>query len=190
MSIGYPDEVSHNERYTHTVLRVTMKSGEDFAVDLTHWQYGWPEVVQPWNKYFHSKVHSTDKYESFDEGTNRTDESKEKKKETHGIAKLQDNCRLAVIQRLSEILPKKDRSGRSLIHWLHADTRAMERLRVTVRQETQEVVDGFHRVYREKIEAMWRRMLTSSTGESLEQSASGDSVYDDRCTTQTHASSI
>lgn len=33
------------------VLQVRLKSGEAWAVDLTHAQYGWPEVAMSWPRY-------------------------------------------------------------------------------------------------------------------------------------------
>ena len=35
----------------HTVLRVTTKAGEDFAIDITGAQYGWQDTFAKWDVY-------------------------------------------------------------------------------------------------------------------------------------------
>ena len=42
--------------YTHTILRVTTKNGETYALDMTGAQYGWCEPVISWPLYNASRV--------------------------------------------------------------------------------------------------------------------------------------
>lgn len=42
--------------YKHTIIRVTMKDGGTFALDMTGAQYGWSEPVTPWQLYSTSRV--------------------------------------------------------------------------------------------------------------------------------------
>ena len=37
--------------YAHTIVRVTMKNGEKYALDISGAQYGWREPVMPWELY-------------------------------------------------------------------------------------------------------------------------------------------
>ena len=42
--------------YVHTIIRVTLKNGESYAVDIAGAQYGWHEPVTPWQLYNASRV--------------------------------------------------------------------------------------------------------------------------------------
>ena len=42
--------------YNHTILRVTMKNGETYVLDMTGAQYGWYEAVTSWPVYNASRV--------------------------------------------------------------------------------------------------------------------------------------
>ena len=42
--------------YAHTVIRITMKNGERYALDTAGAQYGWHESVTPWQLYETSRV--------------------------------------------------------------------------------------------------------------------------------------
>lgn len=42
--------------YAHTVIRLAMKSGEIYALDMTGAQYGWDDCIIPWKVYSDSKV--------------------------------------------------------------------------------------------------------------------------------------
>ena len=37
--------------YIHTIIRVTMKNGETYSLDMAGAQYGWHESVVPWKLY-------------------------------------------------------------------------------------------------------------------------------------------
>jgi hypothetical protein len=41
---------------THEMLKVTLRSGEVFAVDITGAQYGYHEPVTPWTKYQNDRI--------------------------------------------------------------------------------------------------------------------------------------
>jgi hypothetical protein len=40
----------------HTVLRVTTKAGEDFAIDITGAQYGWQDTFAIWDVYQNRRI--------------------------------------------------------------------------------------------------------------------------------------
>ena len=42
--------------YAHSVIRITLKNGDKYIVDLTGAQYGWPEIVMPYEMYQQSKI--------------------------------------------------------------------------------------------------------------------------------------
>ena len=52
--------------YKHTVLRVTMKNREKYALDMAGAQYGWYECVTPWHLYRDAKVRSIKEVCQFD----------------------------------------------------------------------------------------------------------------------------
>ena len=42
--------------YPHNVIRLTLKNGDRFILDLTGAQYGWPEILTPYKIYQQSKI--------------------------------------------------------------------------------------------------------------------------------------
>ena len=42
--------------YLHSVIRITLKNGDKYILDLTGAQYGWQETVTPYNIYQQAKV--------------------------------------------------------------------------------------------------------------------------------------
>ena len=42
--------------YPHTIIRITTKSGETYALDMAGAQYGWDEVIIPWELYVNTRV--------------------------------------------------------------------------------------------------------------------------------------
>lgn len=56
----YADEKFHRlidgADYTHTIIRVTMKNGEKYTLDMSGAQYGWHECITPWQLYKSSRV--------------------------------------------------------------------------------------------------------------------------------------
>lgn len=61
----------HNERvvdmtdYKHSFLRVTTKTGEMYALDMTGAQFGWTESVLPWNIFASTRISVIDEIEAF-----------------------------------------------------------------------------------------------------------------------------
>ena len=49
-------KVVEKSGWNHTILRVTLKSGERYAIDLTGAQYGYQEDCMPWDDYFATRV--------------------------------------------------------------------------------------------------------------------------------------
>ena len=45
-----------NTDYKHSVLLVTLKTGEKWVLDVTRAQYGWTELISPWEQYRSHKV--------------------------------------------------------------------------------------------------------------------------------------
>ncbi|KAI3328856.1 hypothetical protein HD806DRAFT_530265 [Xylariaceae sp. AK1471] len=45
------EKAYNNCLFQHTVLRVKLKSGESYAIDLTAAQFGWTETLAPWNTW-------------------------------------------------------------------------------------------------------------------------------------------
>ncbi|KAI8635447.1 hypothetical protein F5Y19DRAFT_482668 [Xylariaceae sp. FL1651] len=43
--------VGNNADFVHTVLRVTMRSGEQYAIDIAAAELGWKETLAPWNAW-------------------------------------------------------------------------------------------------------------------------------------------
>ena len=52
---GGPPEID-SAVYRHSVLRVTMKDGQTYALDLAGAQYGWQETVMTWERYSAARV--------------------------------------------------------------------------------------------------------------------------------------
>ena len=41
---------------SHSILKVTVQNGEQYALDMTGAQFGWQEAVIPWNIYAHFRI--------------------------------------------------------------------------------------------------------------------------------------
>lgn len=52
----YPNEGFDGTDYSHTVIRVTVKNGDVYVLDMAGAQYGWHEPVIPWPLYNASRV--------------------------------------------------------------------------------------------------------------------------------------
>ena len=46
----------YSGKYVHTVMIMTMKNGEQYAVDFSGAQYGWHETIMPWALYSSSRI--------------------------------------------------------------------------------------------------------------------------------------
>ena len=51
--------------YAHSVIRITLKNGDKYILDLTGAQYGWKEILTPYNQYRQSKVRQIKEVLSF-----------------------------------------------------------------------------------------------------------------------------
>ncbi|KAF2094520.1 hypothetical protein NA57DRAFT_60557 [Rhizodiscina lignyota] len=58
---------TNNAYIDHHVLKVSMKSGSIFAVDITGAQYGWPEPAVEWTQFKRSRLHFVRRDEQFGE---------------------------------------------------------------------------------------------------------------------------
>ncbi|KAL8836166.1 MAG: hypothetical protein Q9170_003019 [Blastenia crenularia] len=45
-------------QYRHWILRVTIKNGEAYAIDITGAQFGWTEHIMPWSHYEQHRIHN------------------------------------------------------------------------------------------------------------------------------------
>ena len=54
LGVEHDDEQDIN--CSHVVLKVTTKAGNSYALDITGAQYGYYEIVVPWNLYVNSRV--------------------------------------------------------------------------------------------------------------------------------------
>ena len=53
--------------YHHNIIKITMKTGEVYALDMTGAQYGWTECIVPWKTYVESRVREVKKVVPFGE---------------------------------------------------------------------------------------------------------------------------
>ena len=60
-----PDE----KDYSHEILRVTLKSGEDFVIDITWAQHGFHDPLYPCHQYLKERIQSVKRVVAF--GTSR-----------------------------------------------------------------------------------------------------------------------
>ena len=51
--------------YSHSVIRITLKNGEKYILDLTGAQYGWQETVTPYDIYQQAKIRLIKKVSPF-----------------------------------------------------------------------------------------------------------------------------
>ena len=70
--------------YLHSVIRITLKNGDKYILDLTGAQYGWQEIVTPYDIYQQSKIRLISKVLPFG-GTRQF--CKERAEKTGGMAK-------------------------------------------------------------------------------------------------------
>lgn len=49
----------------HAILKIMFKNDEEYALDLTCFQYGWKKLVVPWDEYKHKRIHFIGKRDDF-----------------------------------------------------------------------------------------------------------------------------
>ena len=49
------DHINRTNKY-HTIIKITTRTGEVYALDMTGAQYGWTECIVPWEVYVESRV--------------------------------------------------------------------------------------------------------------------------------------
>ena len=53
----YPDGLrDSNATYRHCIIRITLKNGEEYALDISGAQYGFPQPLSPWKHYIDAHV--------------------------------------------------------------------------------------------------------------------------------------
>ena len=62
---AYAPNVFDATTYIHNVLRVTMKNGEVFALDITGSQFGWCDSILSWPSFFDSRVRTIKEIRAF-----------------------------------------------------------------------------------------------------------------------------
>ncbi|KAL9098419.1 MAG: hypothetical protein Q9163_005916 [Psora crenata] len=45
-----------NTAYRHSIVKITLKSGDQYALDVSGAQYGYPNPLTPWGRYFETRV--------------------------------------------------------------------------------------------------------------------------------------
>ena len=53
--------------YRHIIIKITTRTGEVYALDMTGAQYGWTECIVPWKLYVESRVRKVEKVVPFGE---------------------------------------------------------------------------------------------------------------------------
>lgn len=129
-------------------------------IDLTHWQYGWSEAIQPSHMYFAQKWSGKTNVEevSFGEYLDSLEKEmiaawkKTAEMEERDIRRLQEDCRKVVAQRLRHKLL----SMNHIYNWstndlIPVNVMGMNRLRLNVVREAGNVIEEFQRQKREEI---------------------------------------
>lgn len=61
----YSGTVVDGTEYKHSVLRITTRAGEKYALDMTGTQFGWTESILPWDLFADTRILSFDGIEAF-----------------------------------------------------------------------------------------------------------------------------
>ncbi len=56
LSTSFLEIINNMDYISHEIIKVTLRSGEVFAVDITGAQYGYHEPVTPWTKYEQERI--------------------------------------------------------------------------------------------------------------------------------------
>ena len=51
-----PNGLIDGKEYNHLILKLTVKNGEQYALDMTGAQLGWQEALMPWDIYAHFRI--------------------------------------------------------------------------------------------------------------------------------------
>ena len=108
--IGNPSAVDATD-YLHSVIRVALKSGDKYILDLTGAQYGWQEVVTPYDIYQQSKIRLIKQVLPFG-GTRQF--CKERAENTGGMAKWNHRADTAFETALNDLLKSWQQGNMSL----------------------------------------------------------------------------
>jgi hypothetical protein len=61
----FPGTVIDMTNYKHSILRVTTRAGERYALDMTGAQFGWTDSIIPWDLFADTRILSVDGIEAF-----------------------------------------------------------------------------------------------------------------------------
>lgn len=87
--------------YAHSVIRITAKNGDKYILDLTGAQYGWQEILTPYNKYQQSKIRQIKEVVPFG-GTRQY--CRQRAEKTGGMAKWQHQADIGFEDAINDIL--------------------------------------------------------------------------------------
>ena len=97
--------------YPHSVIRLTLKNGEKYILDLTGGQYGWQETLTPYNIYQQSKIRLIKEVLPFG-GTRRF--CKERAENSGGMAKWHHQADIGFETALNDLLNQWQQRNMSL----------------------------------------------------------------------------
>ena len=105
------DTVRNNMSFDHHVLRATLKTGQQFAIDFTGGQYGWQQYLCPWGLYETFRIHQIISVEDL---VVRVDESHPKDATTReGIAHaLRSQIMRSVMDAIKDVIPEVKNTAR------------------------------------------------------------------------------
>ena len=87
--------------YAHSVIRITLKNGDKYILDLTGAQYGWQEILTPYNQYRQSKIREIKEILPFG-GTRQY--CKQRAEKSGGMAKWQQEADIGFGSTVNDIL--------------------------------------------------------------------------------------
>lgn len=61
----YGNGIVDGTDYVHHVVKITLKNGAQYALDMTGAQYGWSESIMPWDTYKATRIQSITKTSPF-----------------------------------------------------------------------------------------------------------------------------
>ena len=97
--------------HAHSVIRVVLKNGEKYILDLTGAQYGWQEILTPYNEYQQSKIRLIKEVLPFG-GTRQF--CKERAEDSGGMAKWNHQADIGFETALNDLLKQWQQRNMSL----------------------------------------------------------------------------
>ena len=163
------DEVNHHKRntqrrimlgyntgqidatdYAHSIIRVTMKTGEKYVIDLTGAQYGWYETIIPWHTYEKNRVQPIREVQRF--GYTRKF-CEERAAKSGGLAKWNHDADKSFTKALNDIVEGWQAGNMSLSAMLKLPEAELEKKRTSFLETVKEGMQRF-RIFMKDIGAL------------------------------------